>query len=167
MQFFTTALALLPVAMALPSGSITPDEPTVTPGPSGHEVTIEGIEFAGSGCPAGSVAGQLSDDLTMVTILYDSFIAQAGPGITPTNYRKNCQLNFKLDYPSGWQYSVFKADYRGYAYIPANATGTAKATYYFSGETDQVRFCSTRALASAMILTEIPLLGHFYHDYYW
>ena len=110
--------------------------------PSGHEVTIDGIAFAGSGCPAGSVSGQLSSDLTTVTLLYSSFVAQAGQGISASNYRKNCQLNVKLKIPSGWQFSVFKADYRGYAQIPKGDTGTCKATYYFSGDSSQVGFCS-------------------------
>jgi hypothetical protein len=108
-------------------------------GPSGHEVEIKGVAFAGSGCPAGSVAGQLSSDLTTLTLLYDKFVAQAGPGITPTHHRRNCQLNVKLKYPQGWQFSIFKADYRGYANIPHGDKGTCKATYYFSGDSHQVR----------------------------
>ncbi|KAK4240088.1 hypothetical protein C8A03DRAFT_42373 [Achaetomium macrosporum] len=107
-------------------------------GPSGHEVEITGLAFAGSGCPAGSVSGQLSSDLTTLTLLYANFVAQAGKDISPSNYRKNCQLNVKLKYPSGWQFSVFKADYRGYAQIPAGDTGTCKATYYFSGDSRQI-----------------------------
>jgi hypothetical protein len=113
------------------------------PGPSGHEVTIKSIAFAGSGCPAGSVAGQLSSDLTTLTLLYDKFVAQAGKGITPSEYRKNCQLNIKLEYPSGWQFSIFKADYRGYAQIPKGDTGTCKATYYFSGDSSQISSTKT------------------------
>jgi hypothetical protein len=107
-------------------------------GPSGHEVEIHGIAYAGSGCPAGTVAGQLSSDLTTLTLLYDSFVAEAGKGIPPSHRRKNCHLNVKLKYPHGWQFSIFKADYRGYAYIPQGATGTCKATYYFSGSSQQI-----------------------------
>ncbi|KAK3291514.1 uncharacterized protein B0H64DRAFT_469271 [Chaetomium fimeti] len=106
--------------------------------PSGHEVQIVGLAFAGSGCPAGTVSGQLSSDLTTITLLYADFVAQAGNNMSPSNYRKNCQLNVKLKYPSGWQFSVFKADYRGYAQIPEGDTGTCKATYYFSGDTRQI-----------------------------
>ena len=107
-------------------------------GPSGTEVQIMGLAFAGSGCPANTVSGQLSSDLTTLTLLYAEFVAQAGANISPSNYRKNCQLNVKIKYPSGWQFSVFKADYRGYAQIPAGDTGTCKATYYFSGDSRQV-----------------------------
>jgi hypothetical protein len=112
--------------------------PLTSPVPSGHEVQIKSISFAGTGCPAGTVAGQLSSDLTTLTLLFSQYTAQAGTGIKPTEYRKNCQLNIKIQYPQGWQFSVFKADYRGYAYIPKGDTGTCKATYYFSGQTSQI-----------------------------
>lgn len=112
-------------------------------GPSGHEVEIRGVAFAGSGCPAGSVAGQLSSDLTTLTLLYDKFVAQAGPGIDAKQHRRNCQLNVKLKYPQGWQFSVFKADYRGYANIPHGDRGTCKATYYFSGDSHQISSTKT------------------------
>ncbi|KAK3375553.1 hypothetical protein B0T24DRAFT_571831 [Lasiosphaeria ovina] len=118
-------------------------------GPSGHDVEIVGLAFAGSGCPAGSVSGQLSTDLTTITLLYASFVAQAGKDIPASNYRKNCQLNVKLRYPSGWQFSVFKADYRGYAQIPKGDTGTCKATYYFSGDSKQA---STNQVSSTLTI---------------
>jgi hypothetical protein len=107
-------------------------------GPSGHDVQVLGLSFAGSGCPAGSVAGQISTDLTTLTLLYDTFVAQSGQGLKPADMRKNCQLNIKLRYPQGWQFSIVKADYRGYAALPKGNTGTCKATYYFSGDSRQV-----------------------------
>jgi hypothetical protein len=107
-------------------------------GPSGHEVQITGIAYAGSGCPANTVSGQLSSDLTTITLLYAQFIAESGAGLSSSNQRKNCQLNVKLRYPSGWQFSIFKADYRGYANIARGDTGTCKATYYFSGDSKQI-----------------------------
>ncbi|KAM7192703.1 protein of unknown function (DUF4360) domain containing protein [Rhypophila sp. PSN 637] len=130
----TNLLFLAGVASALPQ--MTADN--LAAGPSGNEVQITGIAFAGSGCPAGSVSGQLSSDLTAITLLYASFVAQAGKGLSASEYRKNCQLNVKLKYPQGWQFSVFKADYRGYAQIPKGDTGTCKATYYFTGDSKQI-----------------------------
>lgn len=124
------------LAAALPTEELVARD--VNAAPSGHDVEIESIAFAGSGCPAGSVSGQLSSDLTTITLLYASFIAQSGSGVPASSYRTNCQLNVKLKYPSGWQFSVFKADYRGYAQIPSGSTGTCKATYYFSGDSSQV-----------------------------
>ncbi|KAK6082409.1 secreted protein [Seiridium cupressi] len=137
MLFKGLFLAALPAAFAAPApGTVqvpTSDGPAP---PSG--VTIEGISYAGSGCNAGSVAGAISNDLSTVTLLYDSFIAQAGSGIQPAEARKNCQLNLQLKLPQGWQFSVFKADYRGYAYLQKGDKGVIKSTYYFSGDSTQV-----------------------------
>ncbi|KAK4654044.1 hypothetical protein QC762_400620 [Podospora pseudocomata] len=130
-------LSILPLVAGLATASPVLVDPLADT-PSGHEVSIVGLAFAGSGCPAGTVSGQLSSDLTTITLLYANFVAQAGQGISASNYRKNCQLNVKIKYPQGYQFSVFKADYRGYAQIPAGDTGTCKATYYFSGDSKQI-----------------------------
>ncbi|KAI4595593.1 hypothetical protein KJ359_006582 [Pestalotiopsis sp. 9143b] len=128
-------LAALPAAvLAAPAPGVV-QAPTSDAPPSG--VTIEGISYAGSGCSAGSVAGAISSDLSTVTLLYDSFVAQAGSGIQPAEARKNCQLNLQLGLPQGWQFSVFKADYRGYAYLQKGDRGVIKSTYYFSGDSSQ------------------------------
>lgn len=50
-----------------------------------------------------------------------------------TESRQNCQLNIDLEYPSGFQYSVFSQVYRGYVELDADVTGTQGASYYFSG----------------------------------
>jgi hypothetical protein len=140
MRFLTSFAALLSVANAIPHvrselNIARDDERTA---PASHEVAFGSVAFAGSGCPASTVSTQLSSDVSTFTFFFSKFIAQAGQGVDASEYRKNCQLSTKIQYPSGWQFSVYKADYRGYAKIPAGTTGTAKATYYFSGESDQV-----------------------------
>jgi len=102
-------------------------------GPSGHEVQIDSIAYSGSGCNPGTVAGLLASDLTAVTLLFSSFSASQGKGTLPKDLRTNCNLLVKIKYPSGWQFSVFKADYRGYAQIPSGDQGVCKSTYSFQG----------------------------------
>ncbi len=128
------------VALFASVASIAVAAPTLAErdGPSGHEVQINGFTYGGSGCPAGTVGSMLSGDRTTLTLIYDEFIAQAGVGIAPKERRKNCQVNVKLHFPQGWQFSIFKADYRGHATLPQGASGTCKATYYFSGSSQQV-----------------------------
>ncbi|KAL1841156.1 hypothetical protein VTJ49DRAFT_7381 [Mycothermus thermophilus] len=101
--------------------------------PSGHEVEIRDFTYAGTGCPAKSIGYMFSDDRTTLTVLYDKFIAAAGEGTKVQDRRKNCQLNLKLQYPQGWQFSIFRADYRGHVTLPKGATGSATANYFFSG----------------------------------
>ncbi|KAI1840045.1 hypothetical protein JX265_013531 [Neoarthrinium moseri] len=139
MLFKGLLLAALPTAFAAPSGSI--NVPTGAVPPTG--VVIEGISYAGSGCNAGTVAGAISKDLSTITLLYDSFVAQAGSGIKPAEARKNCQLNLQLRLPQGWQFSVFKADYRGYGFLQKGDKGVVKSTYYFSGDSSQVSSTQT------------------------
>jgi hypothetical protein len=105
----TYLLAALPLAFATPVPEASPQNipsiPGANPGetpPSGVQIT--GVSYAGSGCNAGTVASILSQDLSTLTLLYDSFVAQAGEGLNPTEYRKNCQLNVGLKYPQGCKY---------------------------------------------------------------
>jgi hypothetical protein len=89
------------------------------------------------------LSSQISSDRTIVTLIFDSYIASIGPGISVTEQRKNCQLNVELLYPGGFQYSILSADYRGYSAIQKGVTGTLKSTYYFSGQTAQVRLVTS------------------------
>jgi len=123
------AMALVATpAIALPAAS--------APGPG--QVTIQNVGYGGSGCPQGSVSTIFSGDLTTLTMIFDSYIASLGPDIAVTENRKNCQLNLDVRYPAGFQYSIFSADYRGYAKLDAGVTGVQKSTYYFSGQSEQI-----------------------------
>ena len=73
-----------------------------------------------------------------MTLIFDSYVASIGPGTAVTDNRKNCQLNLNIHYPPGFQFSLFSADYRGYAQLDKGVNGTQKSTYYFSGQTQQV-----------------------------
>ncbi|EWC46201.1 hypothetical protein DRE_04579 [Drechslerella stenobrocha 248] len=129
-SFLATSLVALVAAappMEAPSGATPP------PG----SVTIKGITYGGSGCPGGSVGQAISSDRTLFTLIFDQYVASSGKGVPATESRKNCQLNIQLQYPGGWQYSIFSATYRGFASIPKGLVGTQKSTYYFSGDTRQ------------------------------
>jgi len=116
------------------------------------QVTIRGVSYGGTGCPQGSMSSQISSDRTIVTLIFDSYIASIGPGISVTEQRKNCQLNVDINYPGGFQYSVLSADYRGYSSIQKGVSGTLKSTYYFSGQTAQVR-CRVKHTSKERVLT--------------
>jgi len=121
---FSTLLSLLSLS-GLALGEI---------GPNPREVYINGISYAGSGCPAGSVSQVLSSDAKAFTLLFDSYIAEAGPGMPLSLARKNCQIAVDLRFPQGWSYSVFTVDYRGYARLDPGTSGQQVSSYYFSGQ---------------------------------
>lgn len=104
-------------------------------GPDPREVKINGISYAGSGCPAGSVSQLLSEDAKAFTLLFDSYVAEAGPGMPLSLGRKNCQIAVDLRFPQGWSYSIFTVDYRGYARLDPGTSGQQISSYYFSGQT--------------------------------
>ena len=121
--------------------------------PNASQVQITGMTYAGTGCPANSAAYALSADLTTMTVLMSQYVASIGTGVAITESRKNCQLNLQLHYPSGFQYSIFSADYRGYAYLDPGVTGQQQSTYYFSGQTAQVSLHSVPILRTIKLAT--------------
>jgi hypothetical protein len=138
----TVALASSPFAM----GDESPD-------PS--EVHINGISYGGPGCPAGSVGEYLSDDAKAFTLAFDEFSVEKGPGIPLSESRKFCNVNLDLHIPQGWQYSVFKVDYRGFADLPRGTYGIQQSTYRFSGSAGRRSQVKLRTL----------LRGSFSDDY--
>ncbi|RYP75929.1 hypothetical protein DL769_003732 [Monosporascus sp. CRB-8-3] len=97
-------------------------------------IKIVGASASGNGCPQGTVTTSLSPDGTESRTphpraLDDTYI---GPGTTPADWTKNCQLHLNLQYPGGFQFSVVESTYHGYAQLDEGVTGTFLSTYYFS-----------------------------------
>jgi hypothetical protein len=121
--------------IGLASATPTPGVASNTPPSSG--VTINSISYGGSGCPQGTVGSFISSDHTTYTLIFDSFVASIGGGASTTDSRKNCQINVDLHYPSGYQFSVYTQNYRGYVQLDNGITAVQKANYYFSGSSAQ------------------------------
>jgi hypothetical protein len=101
------------------------------------------LSWAGSGCPAGTVAANLAPDLTAFTLLFDSYVAEIGPGLPLSLSRKNCQILIDLDFPQGWSYSIFDVDYRGFVNIPGGMSGIQQSNYNFQGQIYTARLATT------------------------
>ncbi|MBA8927899.1 hypothetical protein BC739_005116 [Kutzneria viridogrisea] len=65
---------------------------------------------------------------------YSKYTAQVGVGASPTDFRKNCQLNLRVHVPAGFTYAIAQADYRGFGHLEKGATGIERANYYFQGQ---------------------------------
>jgi hypothetical protein len=87
----------------------------------------------GSGCPAGSATVTPAADNTSFTVAYSDYVASAGHGARPTDFRKNCQLSLRINVPQGFTYAIARADYRGHARLAAGVTARQNAFYYFMG----------------------------------
>ncbi|KAI9141959.1 secreted protein [Paraphysoderma sedebokerense] len=102
--------------------------------PNPNEVYLEEVTYAGSGCPKDTARASFNDERTAVTVLFDQYVASAGPGIPMSENRKNCQLNVKVHIPRGYQYSVATVDYRGFVQLDPTVTALQRSAYYFAGE---------------------------------
>lgn len=112
---------------------VAPEAPSTADVVPPGKITVDVVTVNGSGCPAGTAAVAVSDDNTAFTVTYSDYTAQAGSGSSPTDFRKNCQLNLRVHYPQGFTFGIAKADYRGFAHLPRGAKGMQRASYYFSG----------------------------------
>lgn len=135
-QKVTTGLGLwLTASSALASGlKMDHGANALDTSPNPNEVHIQSIAYAGSGCPAGTVSESVAPDAKAFTLLFDSYVAEGGPGILLKESRKNCQIAVDLRFPQGWSYTIFDVDYRGYVRIDRGASGLQKSSYYFQGQ---------------------------------
>ncbi|MES2504657.1 MAG: DUF4360 domain-containing protein [Myxococcota bacterium] len=87
--------------------------------------------YNGTGCPNGSASVALSPDAKSLSILFGSFMVQAGPG-RPMD-RKNCDIAVPVHVPNGLSVSVIAIDYRGFNSLPAGTRSQFNAEYFFAG----------------------------------
>jgi hypothetical protein len=89
--------------------------------------------YGGTGCPAGSAAAALSPDQKSLSILFDSYVVQAGGDTNKAFDRKTCNIGIPVHVPQGLSVSILAIDYRGYNNIPAGANSTFAVEYFFAG----------------------------------
>jgi hypothetical protein len=87
--------------------------------------------YGGSGCPGGSASVTLSPDQSALSILFDSFLAEAGSTTGRTVDRKSCNISIPVRVPNGYSVAIFQVDYRGFNLIPAAGAYTRLDTEYF------------------------------------
>jgi hypothetical protein len=107
--------------------------PVATSDIPSEKITVNVQSINGSGCPAGSAAVAASPDNTSFSVGYDEYVAAAGAGARPTDFRKNCQISVRINVPQGFTYAVAQADYRGHARLARGVVGQQNAYYYFMG----------------------------------
>ncbi|KAF2404089.1 hypothetical protein EJ06DRAFT_469510 [Trichodelitschia bisporula] len=132
MKFTTIFASLAALAAAAPLDGAPSDTP--------RDVRINGVNYGGTGCPQGTVSSSLNSERTVMTLIFDVYAATIGPKAkSRSEARRYCQLNLKVQYPGGYQFSVFKVDTRGYADLEGGVTGEILTTYYFSGESKDAK----------------------------
>ena len=108
--------------------------PTPDDKPDPGQVTITGVNYGGSGCKAGTAHISNSPDWTTFTIIFDEYSPTIGPGSKfVSDSVKQCNINFKVNYPPGYQYTLYKNDYTGYAILDTGVTAKQMSSYWFAG----------------------------------
>jgi len=100
-------------------------------------ISIDDIQYTGSGCPPGSVFVDLAPDGQAFVATYAEFTTEVGPGLPPSASRKHCQLRLTLHVPRGFTYTIAAVDYGYPVSIARGARGMLKQVFYFAGQEPQ------------------------------
>jgi len=97
------------------------------------DIALGDPAYGGSGCPGGSVATTLSPDQKALSILFDSYIVEAGGGTGKSFDRKSCNVAIPVHIPQGRSVSILAVDYRGFNALPQGANSQFNVEYFFAG----------------------------------
>ncbi|MDG0815250.1 DUF4360 domain-containing protein [Bdellovibrio svalbardensis] len=89
--------------------------------------------YGGTGCPAGSASVTVSPDQSSLSILFDSYVTEAGNTTGKTIDRKSCNISIPVTVPNGYSVAVFQVDYRGFTAVPRGAQARFDAEYFWAG----------------------------------
>jgi hypothetical protein len=89
--------------------------------------------YGGTGCPGGSASVNLSPDESSLSILFDSYVVEAGAATGKRVDRKSCNISIPVQVPSGFSVAVFQVDYRGFNLVPRGGMARFDAEYFWAG----------------------------------
>ena len=98
-----------------------------------NDISLGEPGYGGNGCPAGSVSATLSPDAKSLSMLFDSYIVEAGGETGKSFDRKSCNIAIPVHVPQGLSISVISIDYRGYNNLPTGARSEFNVEYFFAG----------------------------------
>jgi hypothetical protein len=122
--FMKQLLKLVVISALIPFAAITAKADRLRLGTPG---------YGGTGCPAGSAQVNVSPDDTAVSVLFDSYVAEAGRTNGRTIDRKSCNLTIPVHVPQGYSVAIFHVDYRGYNAVPSGGRSQFNAEYFWAG----------------------------------
>jgi hypothetical protein len=136
------ALATLAAAVLIPAGTVLTVAAPASAAGAPADAAIESVTGNGSGCTPDSVTATW-DDATEFRVTYDNFVASAGGGSGPLDFRKACNLVVRLTIPDGYSAALVRANALLYANIAAGATATHRTLGYWQGTSAENRFVRT------------------------
>lgn len=104
------------------------------------QISLGQPAYGGTGCPAGSASATLTSDGSVLSVLFDSFFAEAGNTTGRRIDRKNCSLRIPVNVANGYQVALLAFDYRGFSAVPYGGSAVLDASYSYIGQPYPVRF---------------------------
>ncbi len=98
------------------------------------QIRLGNADARGTGCPGGTTSVSLTPDGSILSILFDSFVAQAPTSQGASFDRKNCNIRIPVSVGSGYQVALIAFDYTGFAAIPNGGRGQFEARYSYVGQ---------------------------------
>lgn len=99
-----------------------------------EDLKLGNASYGGTGCPAGSASVSLAPDQKSLSILFDSYVAEAGYTTGRSIDRKSCNIVVPVKVPQGFSVAIFQVDYRGFNAVPAAGASTRfNAEYFWAG----------------------------------
>jgi hypothetical protein len=86
--------------------------------------SIQSIALVGEGCPSGSVGQSSSPDGSNATLIFDSFVATAGPGLLAGDSAKDCVLQIELAADDA---ALVTIDSRGFVQLPTGVSAVQQS----------------------------------------
>lgn len=111
-----SALSSIGVAAMITASTLVaavPQPGTTKTTPTSGKVGIKVLAVDGTGCEEGTATVDLSDDNQVFTVAYSEYIVQTGG--SEKDASKNCDLQLLINPPAGYTFTIFKADFRGFA----------------------------------------------------
>lgn len=98
------------------------------------DISLGEPAYGGNGCPAGSASVSITPDGQTMSVLFDSFAAEAGTTTGRRIDRKSCNIRVPVNVPQGYSVALIGVDYRGFNAIPGNgAYSEFRAEYFYAG----------------------------------
>lgn len=104
-----------------------------TLGHAQENITLGEPGYGGTGCPGGSVSATLSPDATSLSLLFDSYVVEAGGDTGKSFDRKSCNIAIPVHVPQGLSISILSIDYRGYNNFQSGSNSQFNVEYFFAG----------------------------------
>lgn len=89
------------------------------------------LNYAGNGCPEGTMSLSMSPDNLSFSLLFDSFTAEVGAGAQRMRDVMSCQIVIPFDIPEGTQMEITRVDFRGFVTIPEGGRGALHSVFNF------------------------------------